>query len=67
MNWISVENKLPEGGKTVIACDRPFSDLTFIKMYIYSEENEGWYQSCMPGEPADNITHWMPLPEPPTE
>jgi len=63
-NWISVNDKLPKDGVDVLACSR-FEDLQTIKIYCYSKELGKWHESASPGWPADNITHWMPLPDPP--
>lgn len=75
--WISVEDRLPEidpygkgryGGarsvRVLCACKQR-DGRTFVK--------EGYYEPCgnghvvwrIPGS-IDSVTHWMPLPEPPT-
>lgn len=76
--WISVDDRLPEidpygkgryGGtrsvRVLCACKQR-DGRTFVK--------EGYYEPCgdrsvhwrIPGS-IDSITHWMPLPAPPTE
>lgn len=62
MNWISVKDRLPKGYRDVLVRYKNASgyriDITFY--CDKSEYGSGWYL------PA-NITHWMPLPEPPKE
>ena len=61
--WISVDDELPEVGRYVvcIAKRNPFS--RFMPMVARIEKN-GWVnpitEQCI-----SEVTHWMPLPEPP--
>ncbi len=57
--WIPVTERLPEHTNTVIVCDEH-------GVWFANRENklEGWYDTCGGGV-MENITHWMPLPEPP--
>lgn len=60
--WISVKDRLPEGYKDVLVCFENSSgyhvDITFYSDKL--DYGEGWYLTA-------DITHWMPLPEPPKE
>lgn len=62
MAWISVDDKLPESCKTVIIYDEyvgvetGYYDIAFDKF----RSIEDTYRTC-------NVTHWMPLPNPPKE
>ena len=61
--WISVKDKMPEDGIRVLT----YADNS--AMFVASRD-DGWYVDT--GEyyyssPLTNITHWMPLPEPPKE
>ena len=63
MEWISVSDRLPEDGIRVLT----YADNS--AMFVASRD-DGWYVDT--GEyyyssPFTNITHWMPLPEPPKE
>ena len=61
--WISVKDRLPEGNKNVLVCCYKNAVGYRIDITFYCDQSEygsGWYL------PA-NITHWMPLPEPPKE
>lgn len=67
--WISVKDRLPEYGKDVLVCD--CNSRNYISVWSlekdtdggtnYWEDCRGWWQSF------DEVTHWMPLPEPPKE
>ena len=61
--WISVEEKLPENGGYVvcIAKRNPFS--RFMPMVARIEKN-GWVNPITE-QYISEVTHWMPLPEPP--
>ena len=63
--WISVKDRVPEvGGYAVcIAKRNPFS--RFMPMVARIEKN-GWVNS-MTEQYISEVTHWMPLPEPPKE
>lgn len=61
MEWIKVINKLPENeGEYIVYGEGLISTLDFI---------EGKWYSDLYGEFVDQnkITHWMPLPEKPSE
>lgn len=63
--WISVKDRLPEQFVSVIVYmpnEKPFP--TVHEGYL--ADNGKWYSAhCMRG--IKEITHWMPLPEPPKE
>ncbi len=68
MNWISVKDRLPPLGNRQNGSDREY--LVFYKngsMGICSYEEDfdesGWINED--GYTEDDVTHWMPLPEPP--
>lgn len=66
--WISVDDRLPEVGQSVL-CYRPYA-VNSGDRPVKIDKYEGWlnadfegrehgfYSTCKP-------THWMPLPEPP--
>jgi len=59
--WISVKDKVPRKGQTVIV----FQDYYAVEIQRYLGNLDGlpeWDKPC-----AGNPTHWMPLPEPPKE
>lgn len=59
--WISVKDRLPEEGETVLCYYE--SDL----MGVCTRLHEIWEDSYGYWESDDAITHWMPIPEPPKE
>ena len=61
MNWISVEDRLPEEtGYYLIFCHAGEKMFPKQKIDYFIENKQGWLHSS-------NITHWMPLPAPPKE
>lgn len=60
--WVPVSERLPEDGKTVIFWIRPAGYASVGKLDIDSRcfhSVGGWVNQ-------DDVSHWMPLPEPPT-
>lgn len=68
--WIPVEERLPEYGVRVLATDMyEGDDYTGIwTREEYEDEADGcWYDDHGWWHASDDVTHWMPLPEPPKE
>jgi hypothetical protein len=70
MEWISVEDRLPDDGAEVlacnlalVACDNGFGS-RFVAWLDYDTAPPQWIVS---GEEKEEVTHWMPLPEPPRD
>lgn len=66
MDWISVKERLPEGGQRVLTFGpiyRSVSEMLFIKQ---PGKNYYYLDGGRLVEPTF-ITHWMPLPDPPKE
>lgn len=63
--WISVNDRLPEENKSVLGWykDNPFSGYT---VEVVSWNGKGWV-FVYAQRYVTNVTHWMPLPEPPKE
>jgi hypothetical protein len=60
-HWISVEDELPKIGKDVLVLRE---DGEMQVAHQYNEEIARWWS--VDGFPLkNNITHWMPLPQPP--
>lgn len=66
MKWINVEIEKPKNGEDILTFDKSRENIsTEIYydegiFYEWSEKLERYFQN-------ENITHWMPLPEPPKE
>lgn len=59
--WISVSQDLPERGEEVLATDgKRCGVLSFVDGYIDAVPLQEWEGPLIP-------THWMPLPEPPSQ
>lgn len=72
MNWISVKDRLPEKDDVYIIClnsayyDRD-KGVIHYKMVYYAFWDYGHWdlEECYANE--EDVTHWMPFPEPPEE
>ena len=68
MEWISVEDRLPEKNKVVIGCVADRYSLTgkvSLSIVCYYGIFDGW-QALDDDEDSLDVTHWMLMPEPPT-
>ncbi|MHC1758305.1 MAG: DUF551 domain-containing protein [Negativicutes bacterium] len=61
--WIRPEESLPKNGERVLICykGKVYDNTTFYADDLFRDDYDG---SCVF---ANDITHWMPLPEPPKE
>jgi hypothetical protein len=59
--WIPCSVRLPENGENALVWDKLSRDV-FIGRYY---ECDGWEIDGYYGDYSWDITHWMPLPEPP--
>ena len=68
--WISVKDRLPEINVDVLVFDKNIS-LKYVAKIIEDENSNGILCKFFIPFPYDvdfshgNVTHWMPLPEPP--
>ena len=64
--WISVKERLPRDGETVLVFDQieQISTMTYCIDGMYGKSWEDDYEQAIN---LDWITHWMPLPEVPKE
>lgn len=67
--WISVKERLPDKDTKVIIVDN--GDVSVVT-YGHGRAHDEWWDELntdMDASPTDcgNVTHWMPLPEPPKE
>ncbi|HAJ4242739.1 TPA: DUF551 domain-containing protein [Escherichia coli] len=65
MNWVKCSERMPEETDDIIVV----SDDIVMSGISYSRR-KGFYISALEYDedaPIDDVTHWMPLPEPPSE
>jgi hypothetical protein len=60
--WISVDDRLPENDAKVLVCD---TREDYVSSWVYFGDGL-WFGEEVVWTTKD-ITHWMPLPEPPKE
>ena len=61
MEWISVEDRLPDTGVEVMTLMRG------VHMLAWRTKDTEWINDNDESEGINCVTHWMPLPEPPKE
>jgi len=66
MEWISVEDRLPEAAQqvAVLRINKTWDRGEYAPLYFAG--SPAWYLPEGP-LPSDSVTHWMPIPEPPTD
>ena len=57
--WISVKDRLPEEGQSVLTCKNGICDIQTYEKRRNGWLCKGWFWSMA------TVTHWMPLPQPP--
>lgn len=74
MKWISVEIDMPETNpdsdySTSKLCLVICAGTCEIALWQHGDEDGGWNNWYSPAyeDSIENVTHWMPLPEPPKE
>lgn len=63
--WISVEDRLPQEGVKVLTLDK-WGHIRDRNLQKYWTGDKAYFRPDGM-EPGRDITHWMPLPEPPKE
>lgn len=72
MEWISVKDRLPNDGVSVLVTvdlkHRKFVGVFFHHKHPLHDEKK-WISESQPDYDYgyENVTHWMPLPEPPKQ
>lgn len=64
MNWINIEEKMPENNVPVLVFVTNSVDYEDITLGCFDEDT--WFTESESFEDGDKVTHWMPLPEKPT-
>lgn len=65
MKWISVKDRLPEEGDTVLVFNTSGGEDCLVTIAI-KWPNEEWFLTEIETT-SEEVTHWMPLPEPPKQ
>lgn len=69
MSWISVKDRLPKPGELYLVWHISNEVEIFHYDYIYGGKKLCFYRDDENGYPVEEddwVTHWMPLPEPPS-
>lgn len=66
--WIKCSEQMPESSEDVTVFSRSKGVINGY-YFGWTGESRNWYAACgeYEGQIEDDVTHWMPLPEPPTE
>ena len=59
--WISVKDRLPDASADVSLCTRS----GIVGTGYYDKYRKSWVQYYAGGALCVDVTHWMPMPEPP--
>lgn len=66
--WISVSERLPEGGQSVLVVRPRFRGGQDVCLEFYDDSGDQYTRGFyLEGEMDTNLTHWMQLPTPPKE
>ena len=63
--WIEIKNQEPKKHHTVLTYGKPQDGGVYISICSYSDGIWRFWESDK--ENKHTVTHWMPLPDPPTE
>lgn len=69
--WISVKDRLPEEADDFVlaAANGTYKNIRLVNAVMMAEysQEEGWILEMYPEYREAEVTHWMPLPQPPEE
>lgn len=67
--WVSVKDGLPPDHTTYLVFIRENSGITYIGTSSLNPTKTGFYVAYDDegNAPVEEVTHWMPLPEPPKQ
>lgn len=64
--WISVKDRLPDGQEEVLVYMPMYGSTMQVKFLTdVDPERKTWFCAHWTTNNFDEITHWMPLPQPP--
>lgn len=62
--WINIHDRLPDNEQYVIAYCQNYPN-NFVSMVRFEKNKNGYYFWNDALDKKGNVTHWMPLPNPP--
>lgn len=62
--WISVKDRLPKEGETVLVFGYWHEKFQPLMCYLIPHRKGEWFTNVA-GQQVYTVTHWMPLPQPP--
>jgi len=65
MNWIPVKNRLPDNGIEVLIFCPTYGVVAAEKLWKQGWKPNHWSTAYDSRLEMNEVTHWMPLPEPP--
>ena len=64
MEWIKCSERLPDNTEFVLCIEKRSGYGTYGQPFVCWHDGDGWVGKT---NYRPTVTHWMPLPEPPTE
>ena len=64
--WVPVEERLPQNYISVLVYIPTAEPLPMVHEAYIGDDGE-WHSSVVYGVENEDVTHWMPMPEPPKE
>jgi len=64
MEWIKCSEKIPNDTEFVLCIEKRAAYGTYGQPFVCWHDGDGWVGKT---NYRPTVTHWMPLPEPPTE
>lgn len=64
--WVPVEESLPQNYISVLVYTPTAEPLPMVHEAYIGDDGE-WHSSVVYGVDNEDVTHWMPMPEPPKE
>ncbi len=65
MEWIKIEDQIPEWNKKIIGYFPGWKGKPIIFCELERQDKDGYYFKDESDYLKKDLTHWMPLPEPP--
>ena len=65
LEWISVEDRLPNDDEAVLMCEMGRKGLPLIGWYEVEDVIPGFYIANSFQDARVHVTHWIPIPKPP--